>query len=392
MSNDSRPDGESPGATDAAPEGDSVGAAGGAVAAKAAVRGGRRLSTAREVHDRLAVFAARAVFFFVATTLGFLGAKILGEVTARPDIAPGLGIIVGGAVALVVVFLESRFAKSPVGTISAVTFGLLMGLVLSLVFEPVVEYIADSMSPVSNPSLTSFLKLVTMTLLCYFGVSILLQTKDDFKFIIPYVEFRREVKSSTPLIVDTSCFVDGRIQNLLQTGVLDYRLVVPKFVLEELQGLADSQRRSVRERGRRGLDILREIEADSDLRIVDYSLAPGEEVDAALIALAAEQEGKLITTDFNLQKNGVVQGITVLNINDLATALKPNFVPGEVLEVKLLREGEGKKQAVGFLDDGTMVVVEDARRSIGDEVTVDVTSALQTPAGKMVFGRLRHEA
>jgi uncharacterized protein YacL len=372
---------ESPAASDARPELD----------AQPRPGSQRRPTTQREVHDRLALFASRAVFFFVATTLGYLGAKILSAFTGRPDIAPGMGVVAGGGVALLVVFIESRFARSPVRTISAVTFGLLIGLVLSLVFQPVVEYIVDSVSPVSHPELTSFLNLVSMTLLCYFGVSILLQTRDDFKFIIPYVEFRREVKGRTPLIIDTSCFVDGRIQKLLGTGVLDHRLIVPKFVLEELQGLADSQRRSTRERGRRGLDILREIETSADLRIADYTLSPGEEVDAALIALAAEQEGKLITTDYNLQKNGTVQGVTILNVNDLATALKPNFVPGETLDVKLLREGEGKKQAVGFLDDGTMVVVEDARARIGQDVTVDVTSALQTPAGKMVFGRLRHD-
>jgi uncharacterized protein YacL len=348
----------------------------------------KRRSTQEEVHDRLALFVVRAFFIFVAGSLGAYGTQVLAQVSGR-QLDPGLGILAACGTACLVILLEAVFARRPIRTISAVTFGLLVGLVLSLVFRPVVEFIVSAVSPVDSRALLSFLHILTTTLFCYFGVSILLQTRDDFKFIIPYVEFRKDVRGRVPLIVDTSCFIDGRIKALLGTSALDNRLVVPKFVLRELQTLADSAQRSTRERGRRGMDILRDLETEHDIEFMDQALAPGEDVDAALISTAAMRRGKILTTDYNLQKNAVLQGVDVLNINDLATALKPNFVPGETLEVRLLREGDAPRQAVGFLNDGTMVVVEEACERIGQEVTIDVTSSLQTHAGKMVFGKLR---
>src|SRR5262249_15918289 len=159
----------------------------------------------------------------------------------------------------------------------------------------------------------------------------------------------KEVKAHMPLILDTSCFVDGRIQSLLATGVFDQRLVVPKFVLNELQLIADSADRSLRERGRRGMDILHQIERMYQVEITDHTLQDGEDVDNALIKLAPNLGGKIVTTDYNLQNNARLHGISVLNVNDLATALKPAFVPGESMTVRLLREGDDKGQAVGFL-------------------------------------------
>jgi uncharacterized protein YacL len=355
----------------------------------------RRLRTnPAEVHDRLAIFVVRALFFFVAAALGVYGAHVLGALTAR-EIDPRAAMLLACGTALALIALESFFSRGPIRTISAFSFGLLMGLVLSLVFQPVVEFIGAAVSTVDVQAdqryrtLLSYLHLLTTTLFCYFGVTLLLHTKDDFKFIIPYVEFRKEVKGHQAVLLDTSCFIDGRVQALLATGFLDYRLVVPKFVLEELQSLADSAQRSTRERGRRGMDILREVERRYHLEITEDSRKPGEEVDAALMALTRNLGGKLLTTDFNLQKHAGLQGVEVLNVNDLAAALKPTFVPGEVLQVRLLRDGEEKGQAVGFLNDGTMVVVEEARSRIGQVVTVEVTSSLQTHAGKMVFGKLR---
>jgi uncharacterized protein YacL len=286
------------------------------------------------------------------------------------------------------------FTKAPIRTVAAITFGLIIGLVLSLVFQSIVEFIVTtavrdvSVSP-KLESLLAFLRLVTTALFSYYGVTFLLQTKDDFKFIIPYVEFRREVKGHVPLVFDTSSFVDGRIEAILGTALFDQRLIVPRFVVGELQTIADSADRSLRERGRRGLDILNRIERAHHVEILAEERRPGEEVDRALIGLASAIGGKIVTTDYNLQKSAKLQDVPVLNINDLATALKPAFVPGEHMRVKLLREGDDKGQAVGFLRDGTMVVVENARNRIGDEVSIEVTSSLQTNAGKMLFGKLR---
>lgn len=365
---------------------------------KEPVRASRQASTPQEIHDRLALFGVRALFFFIAGAFGFAAVNLLGELTDRPDLVPPMGMLVACGAALVIIFLESRLSRSPIRTISSITFGLLLGLTLSLVFHSLVKYVVETVSPLEIvvherfQDLLLLLQFLSTTLFCYFSVTLLLQTKDDFRFIIPYVEFRRELKGATPLLVDTSCFVDGRIKGILATHILDNRLVVPTFVLDELQGLADSSKRSTRERGRRGLDILREMERQYGVELINYEVDPATEVDAALLTIAGREHARLITTDYNLQKNGTVQGLTVINVNDLATALKPNYVPGESLRVRLLREGEEKGQAVGFLEDGTMVVVEEARQHISEEVFVEVTSSLQTHAGKMVFGRLSRSA
>ena len=356
----------------------------------------RRGPLRKDAHDRLAIFAVRAIFFFVAAGLGVYGVRVLSEVTSRPDLDPMVGMVIACGTALVLIVLEILFTKAPIRTVAAITFGLIIGLVLSLVFQSIVEFIVMTwardvrVSP-KLESLLSFLRLVTTVLFSYYGVTFLLQTKDDFKFIIPYVEFRREVKGHVPLVFDTSSFVDGRIEAILGTALFDQRLIVPRFVVGELQTIADSADRSLRERGRRGLDILNRIERTHHVEILDEQRRPGVEVDTALIAVASSIGGKIVTTDYNLQKSARLQGVPVLNINDLATALKPAFVPGENMRVKLLREGDDKGQAVGFLRDGTMVVVENARNRIGEEVSIEVTSSLQTNAGKMVFGKLRRQ-
>jgi uncharacterized protein YacL len=351
---------------------------------------------AGEVHDRLTIFVVRALFFFIAGGIGLYCTRLF-------DTDPFLSPLFSCGIAFIVILAEVFFSKAPIRTISAITFGLFMGLILSTVFQPVIELMVESISPTPPTSMTAadrqiyqqtlqhlvqFLQLTSTTLFCYFGVTVLLQTKDDFKFIIPYVEFRKEVKGRAPLIVDTSAIIDGRICALLATGVLDQRLSIPKFVFDELQAVADSPDRSRRERGRRGMDILGQLCREYGAEVVEKALSSGAEVDAALLDLVTEVGGKLLTTDYNLQKRAKLHGITVINVNDLATALKPAIVPGEGLRVKLLRAGEDLGQAVGFLADGTMVVVENASRKIGQEVSIEVTSAIQTSAGKMVFGRL----
>lgn len=352
----------------------------------------RRGPTPRSVSDRLTIYVIRGVFLLVGAGLGIQGARAYSLPSVPPEMTVVSGVLVGCLVATILIVLEALFAKSPIRTIAAICFGLLMGLILSIVFQHVVRMITEAVAPNVNgereETLLSFLNLLTTCVFCYFGVTLLLATKDDFKFIIPYVEFRKEVKSSTPLILDTSIFIDGRFQAVLATGLIDQRLEVPRFVLGELQDVADSADRSLRERGRRGMDILHDVEQHHWVEIVNFPLEKGEPVDAGLLRLAIVHEGKLVTTDHNLTKRARLQGVPVLNVNDLATALKPILVPGEVLRVELLRPGDEPGQAVGFLRDGTMVVVEDARGRVGQQVSLEVTSAIQTSAGKMVFGKL----
>jgi len=342
---------------------------------------------AAEVHDRMTIFVVRALFFVIAGGIGFYC-----SILSQGRIDPVFSTLSGCGIALMVILGEAYFSKAPIRTISAITFGLIIGLVMSVVFQPVLELIVQfqpEMKPQEREGLMKILNLISTTIFSFFGVTLLLQTKGDFKFIIPFVEFRKEVKGHSPLVLDTSAIIDGRIQALLATGVLDQRLVVPKFVCDELQTIADSPDRSRRERGRRGMDMLDQVCREYGAEILERSAPPGVDVDAALLEVVAEAAGKLVTTDFNLQKRAKLQGIMVINVNDLASALKPAIVPGEVLRVRLLREGEDPGQAVGFLNDGTMVVVESASRRIGQEVTIEVTSAIQTSAGKMIFGRLR---
>lgn len=345
------------------------------------------------VSDRLTLYVARAVFFLAAVGLGIQGARAFSGLVPGFEIASIDGIFVAGIVAIILIIFEMVFVRGPVRTIAGVMVGLMMGLVLALIFQPLVTVItkavvAPGVEGEQLEALVAFLNLMTTCIFCYLGVTLVVTTKDELKFIIPYVEFRKELKGHLPLILDTSTFIDGRIQGLLSAGVFDQRLEVPRFVLDELQRVADSAERSLRERGRRGLDVLKEIEKHHMVNIVDFSLEPGEEVDFALLRLAVLHEGKVVTTDHNLTKRGRVQGVQVVNINDLATAMKPAFVPGEVVRVRLQRSGDDPGQAVGFLRDGTMVVVEEAAANVGHEVSVQVTSALQTSAGKMIFGKL----
>jgi uncharacterized protein YacL len=218
-----------------------------------------------------------------------------------------------------------------------------------------------------------------------------MQTQHDFRFIIPYVEFAKEAKGRRPYILDTSVVIDGRIADVIEANMFDSQLVMPRFVISELQAIADSADRLRRGRGRRGLDILNRLRTNPkvDLQIYDRQLPEfaDQPVDQKLVALAKHLEGKLVTNDYNLNKVARLNGVGVINLNDLANALKPIFLPGEQIEVRLVKSGEEPGQGVGYLEDGTMVVVEGGREHVNRMVKIAVTSVLQTSAGRMVFGR-----
>jgi uncharacterized protein YacL len=219
-----------------------------------------------------------------------------------------------------------------------------------------------------------------------------MRTKDDVRFVIPYVEFAKQTKGARPLILDTSAIIDGRIVDLCQSKLFDAPLVVPRFVLNELQLIADSADKLKRNRGRRGLDILNKMQTDPviDVEIDDNVLAEVEEVrgvDQKLMMFSKAFNGRLATTDYNLSKVARVREVDVVNINDLANSLKVVALPGETMQVKIIKPGEEAEQGIGYLDDGTMVVVEGARNKIGRELMISITSSLQTSAGKMIFGK-----
>jgi uncharacterized protein YacL len=228
---------------------------------------------------------------------------------------------------------------------------------------------------------------------CYITVSTLLQTKDEFRFIIPYVEFSKQVKGVRPLVLDTSVIIDGRIADICDTGIIDTKLIVPRFVLQELQGIADSSDKIKRNRGRRGLDVLKRMQTNAKVELQMHEgnlpeLRDVHKVDERLVVLAKALSARVVTNDFNLNKICQLQGVEVINLNELANALKLVALPGESLIVRIVKQGDQIGQGVGYLDDGTMVVVEQGRSVIGHEVSITVTSVLQTNAGRMIFGRI----
>ena len=329
----------------------------------------------------------RAIFIFVVAGYGVRAAKIVG---AHNLVNPYLLFIAVVFCAVLMVVADLLTPRKRIQTISAVYFGVIVGLFLTnLINEamrPTLENLMDSRVHVI---VSSFL----MIFICYICISTLLQTKDDFRFIIPYMEFSKEVKGARPLVLDTSVVIDGRIADVAETRVIDQPLVVPRFVLQELQSIADSSDKLRRNRGRRGLDILNRLQKSQgiEVRIHDAEipeLAGVREVDQRLVILAKHLGGKVVTNDYNLNKIARLQGVDVTNLNDLANAMKPIVLPGEALTVKLLKRGEEPGQGVGYLDDGTMVVAEQGAYHLGETVRLTVTSVLQTSAGRMIFGRM----
>jgi uncharacterized protein YacL len=228
--------------------------------------------------------------------------------------------------------------------------------------------------------------------ICYFTISIVMRTKDDFRFVVPYVEFAKQTKGSRPLVLDTSAIVDGRIADLCESRLFDAPVVVPRFVLNELQLIADSADKLKRNRGRRGLDVLKKMQTSTvvDVEIDESTAAEIEEakgVDQKLLLFTKVHNGRLATTDYNLTKVAQVRGVDVVNINDLANSLKVVALPGETMRVRIVKPGEEADQGIGYLDDGTMIVVEGGRNKIGKDIILSVTSSLQTSAGKMIFGK-----
>lgn len=245
----------------------------------------------------------------------------------------------------------------------------------------------------SEYKIVQLVKLLIGTAVVFMCVSFVLQTKDDFRFVIPYVEFKKETKGPRSLLLDTSVIIDGRIGDIAETRIIESEVLVPRFVLAELQAIADSDDKLKRNRGRRGLDVLNRLQGCDkiDIRIIDPHVAAVEEspdVDAKLVALAQHLDGRIVTNDYNLNKVAQLRAVDVVNINDLANALKPIVLPGEKLAVKVIKPGEEAGQGVGYLEDGTMIVAEQGRDYVGKDVWITVTSVLQTSAGRMIFGRL----
>ena len=299
--------------------------------------------------------------------------------------------------AILIVAVDVLVPQKSLMAISGLFFGLIVGMVVVYGLCVIINLMSESFAPQlvgdRDSPLISAVKLLLGVISCYLAVSFILQTKDDVRFVIPYVQFSKQTKGMRPMILDTSVIIDGRIADICETRIIDSPLLVPRFVLTELQRIADSSDKLKRNRGRRGLDMLKKLQGSDKIEVqifdgIGTGERPGETVDQKLVTLARELDGRVVTNDYNLNKIAQLRGVGVININDLANALKPVVLPGEPMSVRIIKAGEEPGQGVGYLEDGTMVVVEQAHDKINQTIELLVTSALQTSAGRMIFGRL----
>jgi len=318
----------------------------------------------------------RGFFLIISGVIGYYIGSILDH--------PQLGVLVGCLCSLILIYIELGMRRVSVRGLSSMVFGLLLGVFMA-------KLIADILTLLPlKEFVTSSLRVILTLVFSYLGAVMALRGKDEFNIIIPYVRFRRQDTTRESILLDTSAIIDGRIIDIFKVNFVYGRLVIPRFVLDELHKLSDSSDDNKRIRGRRGLDLLHEMQKDPriEIRISEEEMLSENDVDSRLVKLAKMMDARICTTDYNLGKIATLQGIEVLNINELVDAVKSVVLPGEKIEVRLLKEGKEPHQALAYLDDGTMIVVSDAVEFIGSTKNVVTTSILQTQSGKMIFARL----
>lgn len=331
----------------------------------------------------MTLILVRVFFVMLCGLIGYQAGDVLRFGPFSAYIDSGLAMLL----ALFIVGLEISSKKVSIKGLSSAVFGIVLGILFAWLIIGVVKLI-----PMGD-DFRSILHGLLIIVFAYLGMVMAIRGKDEFNIIIPYVKLKREDQKEEIVILDTSVIIDGRIADICHTRFIEGKLVIPRFVLKELQQIADSADPIKRNRGRRGLDMLNKIRklGHMEVRIHEEDFPEIQDVDAKLIKLGKMINAKVFTNDYNLNKIAELQGVTVLNINELANALKPVVLPGEVMEAKIIKEGKEYNQAVAYLDDGTMVVVDNARHLIGQTVRVMVTSVLQTAAGRMIFAKLESQ-
>jgi len=319
--------------------------------------------------------------------IAFLLVLSVASYFLRPfGLNPWIAAISGAAAGALVIVFELRVRALSLRRLIGAVAGSILGIIGAFLFSLVLR---NSLPPGNTQSL---LQIFVLLLMSYIGLVVGTSKGDllNLSALGDLFSSERGGAKRNIKILDTSAIIDGRIADMAETGFLEGALVVPEFVLRELQMVADSQDGSKRQRGRRGLDILQRMQGNSllTIQIIEDDYPKIREVDLKLIELAKDLDGKIVTNDFNLNKIAHLHNVAVLNINDLANSLKPVVLPGEKMGILILKEGKEYNQGVGYLDDGTMVVVDHARRLIGRSVEITVTSVLQTASGKMIFGKM----
>lgn len=334
----------------------------------------------------------RALFLFACLVMGGLWGTYLPEMLGIPASNAGTrwvvfgslaGCGIGAVVLLIITFITQEIYERIAPALVAVVMAMVMGYFLGqyiLLWVP---------AAATDPTLRVFVVVSLVLIFGFGGIMLGLTRASQMASLITAVQ-RTQSELVSMKLVDTSVIIDGRIADICDSGFIEGTLIVPRFVLHELQHIADSSEVLRRAKGRRGLDILKHLQdADSKVRlqIVDDDPVDAREVDSKLVKLAVKYKAKILTNDFNLNKVAQIEGVQVLNINDLANALKPAVLPDEQMQVKIIKEGKEANQGVGYLDDGTMIVVDGGRSYLGRQVSVVVTSVLQTAAGRMIFTR-----
>ena len=333
----------------------------------------------------------RLVFIGILIGAGYLLNPIGHALPGRPLLfgipTHCVSAVLALLIAAVIILFEMRIQQASLKTLIGAAIGSMLGIVGGVLIGFLISY---QEAGAVHPATKVFLTLALAFIMAYIGLMVGAAKGDYLDLtalggIFSDKATRRDVK-----ILDTSVIIDGRIADVAETGFLSGTIVVPQFILRELQQVADSPDSSKRQRGRRGLDMLNRLQSNTtlDIQVVDTDFPAVKEVDLKLLELSKSLDGVVVTNDFNLNKVAQLHGIQVLNINELANSLKPVVLPGEAMRVFILKEGKEYNQGVAYLDDGTMVVVDNARRMIGKNADIAVTSVLQTTAGKMIFGRL----
>ena len=323
---------------------------------------------------------------FFVLLCGLMGYQ-LGDTLRIGALSQTTGVGVGVVIAGIIILLEYSTKRISVKGLSSAVFGIVFGILFAWLIIGVFKLI-----PMEDDIRAEFNGLLIL-IFAYLGMVMAVRGKDEFNIIIPYIKLKREGQREEIALLDTSVIIDGRIADICHTKFIQGILIIPRFVLKELQQIADSADPIKRNRGRRGLDMLNKIRKSGavEVKIHEDDFPDIAEVDAKLIKLAKVLSAKVFTNDYNLNKIAELQGVSVLNINELANALKPVVIPGELMEVKIVKEGKEYNQAVAYLDDGTMVVIDNAKQLIGHTARVLVTSVLQTAAGRMIFAKVESQ-
>ena len=346
---------------------------------------------------RTNVVLIRLVFTAILVSSGYVLRPVTGHwlastgLVSDPLASKITSAVAAALIALAIIFFEVRIRRASLKTLIGAAVGSIMGIIGAYLIG---SLISRQESLAVAPEMKTFLTLALTFFMAYVGLMVGAAKGDYLDLsalggIFSDKTMRRDYK-----ILDTSVIIDGRIADVAETGFLGGTIVIPQFILRELQQVADSPDSSKRQRGRRGLDMLNRLQNNNalDIQIVETDFPAVREVDLKLIELGKQLDAVIVTNDFNLNKVAQLRGVNVLNINELANALKPVVLPGEAMRVFILKEGKEYNQGVAYLDDGTMVVVDNARKLIGRNAEIAVTSVLQTTAGKMIFGRLWEES